>query len=175
MLAVSLPPAYTFPMARVTACDVPQGSLLAGFGEAGDYRDCFCRVVPGAVSLSDHIERFYCSMAFRPERLVLGLLGRGASNEDARALARGDTDRIAVWKVVERRDTQILLHSAGTGTASWLAVEVLGDPSSSSAAVGQTARSRLFFGSWVGNLGQSGWRFLLHPHQWYSRVLLAGC
>ena len=65
-------------MAMVTACEVPEGSLLAAYGGAEDYRDCFCREVAGDVSLADFIEHFYCSMAFRPERIILGLLGRGA-------------------------------------------------------------------------------------------------
>ena len=206
-------PVYDWRMARVIACDVPAGSLLAGFGGPDDYRDCFCREVAGAVSLAAFIERFYCSAAFRPERIVLGLIGRGASNADARALARGETDRIAVWEVIERRSAtsgpqgrsrsrrrrrpqatckparsdategrvseesprgrmappaseaqqtdEILLLSKSTGTASWLAVEPLDD-----------GRTKLLFGSWVGNLGQSGWRFMGMPHQFYSWVLL---
>jgi hypothetical protein len=161
-------------MPRVTACAVPEGSLLAEFGGPQDYRDCFAREVPGTVTLEAYIERFYCSMAFRPERLVLGLLGRGASNADAKALARGEADGIAVWKVVARRQREILLESKGTGTASWLAVESLGDASSSSAAIGQTTTTRLRFGSWVGSLDQSAWRFMALPHVLYSRVLLGG-
>lgn len=94
-------------MGKVVACDVPQGSLLAGFGGPGDYRDCFCREVAGIVSLEQFITRFYCSAAFRPERWILGLLGHGATNAEARALARGETDRMAVWQVVERRDKQM--------------------------------------------------------------------
>ncbi len=155
-------PIYALPMARVTACDVPEGSLLAGYGRPGDYRDCFCREVPGAVSLAEFIERFYCSIAFRPERLVLGLMGRGASNADARELARGETDRIAVWQGIERRDTQILLESKGTGTASWLAVEPLGD------------RTRLLFGTWVGKPERPIMLALHRLHRLYSRVLLGG-
>lgn len=147
-------------MALVTACEVPPDSLLAGFGGPEDYRDCFCRTVPGAVDLATLIERFYCSPAFRPERVVLGLIGRGASNADALALARGETDRIAVWQVVARREGQILLESRDTGTASWLAVEPL------------ARQTRLRFGTWVGNLGQSMWRAMERPHRWYSRLLL---
>ena len=93
---------------------------------------------------------------------MLGLIGRGASNTDARALARGETDRFAVWEVVERSPTEILLHSKDTGTASWLAVEAGADATT------------LYFGSWVGNLGQSGWRFMQQAHVMYSRVLLGG-
>ncbi len=207
-------------MAGITACEVPEGSLLAGFGGPEDYRDCFCREVSGTVSLPEFIERFYCSMAFRPERVVLGLMGRGASDADARTLARGETDRFGVWEVVERRSAhlsglvaehgerpasrkggveaegadgrrpparppagpegrgdrsadalrttktqtdEILLLSKGTGTASWLSVEPL------------EGKTRLLFGSWVGNLEQSGWRFMAKPHQIYSRMLLGGC
>ena len=156
-------------MATVTASPVPEDSLLAAFGGPGDYRDCFTRDVAGDVSLSEFIERFYCSAAFRPERMVLGLLGRGASNADAKAVARGETDEFCVWKVTERRETEALLDSKRTGTASWFAVEPL---PSSSAAVGQ--QTRLYFGSWVGNLDQSGWKAMLQPHVWYSRFLLGG-
>lgn len=150
-------------MGKVREIDVPQGSLLARFGGPDDYRDAFCREVAGVVSLEEFVERFYCSTAFRPERIVLGLLGRGASNADAQRLARGEADRFAVWQVVERGENQILLHSPDTGTASWLAAEPC--PSG----------TRLLFGSWVGCLGQSAWRFMLRPHVWYSRVLLGGC
>lgn len=160
-------------MRKVREVEVPQDSLLAHFGGPLDYRDAFCREVTGAVSLEQFIERFYCSMAFRPERVVLGLLGRGASDADARALARGEADGIAVWQVVERCETEVLLESPDTGTASWLAVEAV--PTSSSAAVGKksTAGTRLLFGSWVGSLNDSGWRFMLHPHVLYSRMLLS--
>jgi hypothetical protein len=159
-------------MAGVTACDVPEGSLLAAFGGPQDYRDCFAREVAGTVTLEEFIERFYCSMAFRPERMVLGLIGRGASNADAQALARRQADAIAVWKVVERREDEILLESRGTGTASWLAVEPL--PAGPAATGQKIPRTRLLFGSWVGNLEQSGWRVMRRPHQWYSRFLLGG-
>ena len=159
-------------MGSVRQVEVPPDSLLARYGSAQDYRDCFAREVAGNVTLEQFIERFYCSASFRPERVVLGLIGRGASNADARALARGETDSFAVWEVVERSDLpsgseavgherpEILLHSKDTGTASWLAVEAGADATT------------LYFGSWVGNLGQSGWRFMQQAHVMYSRVLL---
>ncbi len=92
-------------MAKVNACDVPEGSLLAEFGGPDDYRDCFACAVPGEVTLAAFIERFYCSMAFRPERLALGLIGRGASNADAAKLARGEAQTFAAWNVVDRWET----------------------------------------------------------------------
>lgn len=147
-------------MASVSAHAVLEGSLLAEFGGPGDYRDCFARDVPGEVSLADFIERFYCSMAFLPERAVLGLIGGHSSSSDARAVARGEADRFGAWEVVARRDREALLNSKGTGTASWFAVEPLDHG------------TRLLFGSWVGNLDQSGWKAMLRPHVWYSRFLL---
>ena len=148
-------------MSKVSAIPIPPSSLLAGFGGEHDYRDCFVREVPGEVPLSDLIERFYCSRAFRPERVVLGLIGKGATNEDARALARGEADGIALWSVVERRENEILLTAGITNTASWLAVEQ------------GEGTTRLLFGSWVRKLDQSGWRFMRAAHDWYSRALLS--
>ena len=191
-------------MVKITSCEVPEGSLLAQFGGPQDYRDCFSREVPGVVTLAQYIERFYSSMAFGPERMVLGLIGRAkgwdASSDAIRALARGDADRFGAWEVIERRSglvaehgerpasrkgdrapagpegrgdrsadalrntktqpDQILLLSKDTNTASWLSVMPLD---------GQT---RLYFGSWVGGIERSGWRVMLAPHVWYSRLLL---
>ena len=80
--------------------------------------------------------------------------------ETARSNAR--VDRIALWNVIERRDHEILLEAPSTGTASWLSVEP------------HEGTTRLLFGSWVRELDQSGWRFMQHAHEWYSRVLLGG-
>ncbi|MEO1221338.1 MAG: hypothetical protein AAFY42_08310 [Pseudomonadota bacterium] len=147
-------------MTSVTAIDVPAGSLLAQFGKEGDYRDCFVRDVRGEVSLETYIERFYHSRAFLPERLILKALGKPASSADATAFARGETHRFGVWKLVERAETEMLALSKDTNTASWFSVET--------GAQG----TRLYFGSWVGSIGESGWKALLKPHVWYSRELL---
>ncbi|MFL0354898.1 hypothetical protein ACI5KX_00345 [Erythrobacter sp. GH1-10] len=160
---------------RVTACAVPEGSLLAEYGTPKDYRDCFERIVPGEVTLPEFIERFYCSAAFLPERVVLAALGTPARSADARALAQGEAESFGAWKLVERREArssseagaqtrdEALLLSKETNTASWFAVEPVGD--------GETS---LRFGSWVGNLNESSWRFMEQPHVWYSRWLQGG-
>ena len=147
-------------MVSITAIDVPEGSLLAQFGQESDYRDCFARDVPGQVSLETYIERFYCSRAFLPERLILKALGTPASSADATAFARGKTDRFGAWRLVERAETEMLALSKDTNTASWFSVET--------GAQG----TRLYFGSWVGSIGESGWKAMLKPHVWYSRELL---
>ena len=101
-------------MTTVTACEVPEGSLLAQYGGPGDYRDCFVRVVPGEVSLEAYIKRFYSSMAFAPERMILSLIGRSkgwnASADAIRALARGEADRFGAWEVIERRSGLVAEH-----------------------------------------------------------------
>lgn len=149
-------------MSQVRQIDVPPDSLLAQFGDETSYRDCFARNVPGIVTLPQLIERFYGSVVFAPERAVLGLLGKPVSSAAAENLASGTAECFGVWKVVGRRQDQILLESKGTGTASWLSVQRGKD------------ETRLLFGSWVGNIGQSGWRALLKAHLWYSRALLGG-
>jgi len=150
-------------MAEIIVCDVPTDSLLAGFGSADNYRDCFARNVPDEVGLSEFIERFYCSMAFRPERLLLSLIRRGANNADARALARGEVDRFAAWNVIERREHEILLQDFTGATASWLSTQAMTD-----------GKSRLLFGSWVKKPERPITRTLMPFHVFYSRVLLGG-
>ena len=159
-------------MSAVIDCHVPEGSLLATFGGPADYRDCFYRDVMGAVALPDFIERFYCSGAFLPERMILRAIAGPSTRADARAFARGETDRFGAWKLVERTDlsscsaavgrknAEALFHSKDTGTASWFAVEP------------QEQGTRLLFGSWVGGIGDSGWKSMLRAHVWYSRFLL---
>ncbi|WP_299196288.1 hypothetical protein [uncultured Erythrobacter sp.] len=149
-------------MAKIEAIPVPPGSLLAGFGPPQSYRDCFSREVPGSVPLEQFIERFYCSWTFRPERLALGLIGRGASNADARAVASGEAQSFAAWTVIERREGEILLQDFQGATASWLSV-VPGEGSTT-----------LLFGSWVGKPDRGVVKVLMPFHRWYSRVLLGG-
>ncbi|KWV91627.1 hypothetical protein [Erythrobacter sp. YT30] len=149
-------------MSKTAAIPIPRDSLLAGFGDAGDYRDCFYRDVPGTVSLSQFIEGFYCSATFLPERIILKLIAGPSSRADARAIATGEAESFGAWRVFERRESEALFHSKGSGTASWFAVKPSGD------------HTRLLFGSWVGGIEQSGWRSLLQAHVWYSRVLLGG-
>ena len=65
-------------MSTVEAAPLPSDSLLAKHAGPEDYTDCFVRTVPGEISLSEYITRFYSSWAFLPERKVLSLIGRGA-------------------------------------------------------------------------------------------------
>ena len=151
-------------MPGVSETRVPEGSLLARYGGPDDYRDCFCREVPHpeghAITLPDFIERFYRSAAFLPERMILSVIAGPSSSADARAFARGETDRFGAWQLVERNESEALFLSKDTNTASWFCVQP-----------GERT-TRLLFGSWVGGINKSGWRAMLYAHVWYSRVLL---
>ncbi len=105
-------------MSKVSAAIVPPDSLLAKHAGPDDYTDCFVRTVPGTVSLSEYITRFYSSWAFLPERKLLGLIGRGANHADIAALAKGRTESFAAWDLVERTDVGRLspnCHSRESG------------------------------------------------------------
>ncbi|MEM1196356.1 MAG: hypothetical protein AAGH57_09660 [Pseudomonadota bacterium] len=155
-------------MSKIESVPVPSASLLAEFGPPGAYRDCYAREVPSvgeAASLEAFVTRFYCSAAFRPERIVLGLAGHRSTNADAAALARGDADTFAMWRVIERREDELLLQDKRGATASWFSVR-------DSAAAGQT--TTLLFGSWVGQPDRPLVKALIPFHRWYSRWLLGG-
>lgn len=179
---------------KVASVTVPSGSLLAQFTPPeldpnAAYRDCFSRIVPGAITMESYIERFYSSAAFRPERWALSLIGKGASNEDAKALARGEADSFAAWNVVEHQRAevsdletehkiktqaklyshpQLLMRDFQGRTASWLSVRPCVDQETGKVA------TELLFGSWVGVPEGLLFKMLTPIHRWYSRVLLAG-
>lgn len=149
-------------MSGVTQCDVPAGSFLSFYGGPMDYRDCYCRDLPGEVTLSMFVETFYTSAAFLPERMALKLLTGGASSAHARAMARGITDKFGAWHVVERDYDEILLEARNTMTASWFGAEPM------------NGGTRIYFGSWVGQPERRLVKALMPFHRWYSRWLLRG-
>ncbi len=195
-------------MATIYAIPVPDGSLLAEFGpppgvQSEPYRDCFMRRESGAVSLEQLIERFYCSWAFRPERIALGLIGRGASSEDARKLARGEVESFAAWTVIERRHANVLVAEHGpagsaratarpqaregrgdrapdgvrkTNTHNEILLQDFQGATASWLSVRPSANggTELLFGSWVGKPDRGVVKALMPFHRWYSRVLLGG-
>jgi hypothetical protein len=150
-------------MPAIGARPLPPDSLLARHARPGDHTDCYACEVPGTVPLAALVEAFYCSRGFLPERLLLYLIGRGASPADARRLARGESEDFAAWRVEARAPDQVLLQDFQGRTRSWLAVEALDE-----------GGTRLCFGSgvmWRGR-GDAPFRALLGFHAAYSRVLL---
>lgn len=162
-------------MPRITALPLPPDSLLARHMIAGDYGDCFVAEVAGTVTLQRFIAAFYSSGTFTPERVFLGLIGRGADAWDIAALAEGHSTRFAAWTVEAREGDEILLRDFMGETRSWLKVEPHPDGTA----------TRLLFGSGVGRskgdgkskgspIGRAIFAALTPLHRLYARALLAG-
>ena len=149
-------------MSAIAPAPLPAISLLARHRGPECYRDAFCAHVPRAVSLSEFIAAFYSSPAFTPERMLLHLIGKGASRGDITALADGQSENFAAWSVEAREDHAILLRDFQDRTCSWLCVEPVENG------------ARLWFGSGVRKPQGLVFRALMGFHRAYSRVLLAG-
>ena len=151
---------------------LPDRSFLAAYDEiAGAYTDSFVAEIDGDVSLADFISAFMTTPLFRLERLALRLLGgHRPSDSDVRALADGRRDRLALWRVEERGQTQLLLEVMGKPLRSWFMV-----------APGEAGRTRRWFGSALLPVtGRAGGEkrlpllsnSLIGPHRLYARLLL---
>ena len=158
---------------KVEACSLPDSALLARYRDlAGAYTDCFTAPVGRVMSSAEYVEAFYTTGSFKCERFVLFLIGRGCTDAEARALARGEADKFAAWTVEGRAEGQLLVCDFAKLTRSWLMVGPRRD--------GQ-AGTQLYFGSAVvpgakdsaGN-PRPGFAFrLLQPvHAFYARALL---
>lgn len=145
--------------------------MLRRYVDAGAYTDCYATDIATRVSFAAYVEAFYVGAAFRPERLVLGLIGKSSNDADARRLARGEAEMFSAWNVEARAADQLLLCDFQNRTRSWLMT-----------AAREGGGTRLFFGSAVvpvgvgSGAGRLGFPFdaLLEFHQLYSRVLLGG-
>ena len=155
---------------RVVEADPPAGALLDRYRGGGGYTDCFVAVVPDRVTQTAYIEAFYTTALFKLERLVLALLvSRPSTDDEARRLAAGETDRFAAWTVEAREADQILLCDFMGSTRSWLMS--VADPAAPSPT------TRLYFGSAIvprkGAAGLGvGFRAMVPFHRLYARALL---
>ena len=109
----------------ITDATAPAASLLCSLaGRAAGLCGCLLADLPGpAVELGTFVEAFYTTRLFKLERLVLRLAGLGSSDADARALARGERERFAAWRVLTRREPELLLIDVNGRTCSWFQVE----------------------------------------------------
>jgi hypothetical protein len=150
----------------VTEASLPETALLQSYRERpGCYTDCFVADLPGQLSFADYVGAFYTTWLFKLERAILRVtVRRPSTDEGARALAQGQTDRFAAWDVEGREDNQLLLCDLAAKTRSWLMVEPT------------PAGTRLYFGSAVVPDGNGKLGFLVHAlmgfHKAYSRALL---
>jgi hypothetical protein len=150
---------------------LPPDSLLARLAqERGAYADAYTLRLPRAVTLAEFVEAFYTTRLFKIERGLIALFGRPSSDAMARAVARGEGQRLAVWTVEARRPGELLMHEDSGATRSWFKAEA--------SAAGTT----LWFGSAVvprrrGPGGEPRFNGIFHAllgfHRWYSRALLS--
>ncbi len=146
---------------RLTKVPLPDHALLQRYARRDDcYTDCFVAPV-AAVDLAACITAFYTTPLFRAERLILGIVGHGSTDADVAALAAGQADRYAAWRVEDRTADQILLCDVAGRTRSWLMHEP----------------GQFYFGSAVTPPAPNqslGWLFttLLPFHKVYSQGLL---
>jgi len=154
---------------RIGPCPLPAGALLGRYRDGGAYTDCYGVTVPGDVAHARFVAAFYTTWLFKLERAVLALIGKPATDAQAGALANGEADTFAAWRVEARADDQLLLCDYRGRTRSWLMRE---------AVAGGT---RLYFGSAVvpvvdartGEARMGGaFSALLGFHRLYSRSLL---
>lgn len=151
---------------------VPPDSLLDRLARShGAFADAYALRLPRQVPLADFVEAFYTTPLFKVERALIRLIGKPSSDAMARAVARGEGERIAVWTVQARTADELLMHEDSGATRSWFKAESLAD-----------GGTRLWFGSAVvprrrGAGGEPRFSGVFHAllgfHRAYSRALLA--
>lgn len=157
---------------RPTDSPVPPDSLLGRLAQSrGAFADAYALQLPRGVPLAEFVEAFYTTRLFKLERALIRLLGKPSSDTMARAVARGEGERIAVWTVEARTPDELLMHEDSGATRSWFRAEAQPD-----------GGTRLWFGSAVvprrrGPGGEPRFSAVFHAllgfHRWYSRALLA--
>jgi hypothetical protein len=159
----------------IRRCELPVRALHKRYQSEGSYADCYTTVVRGAVSQSQFVEAFYTTPLFKLERLILlVLLGKVSTDEEARRLAAGQSDKFAAWTVEARAEDQLLMCDFMSSTRSCLMTE-------REERDGDVV-TRLYFGSVVvrkadqetgkRKMGLS-FKIMLPFHKVYSRGLLA--
>ncbi len=150
----------------IEAVALPSDAQLGRYEGLGGYTDCFVATVAGRFTQADYIEAFYTTALFKLERLALALLvARPSTDDEARRLATGETDRFAAWTVEARAENQILLCDFQGASRSWLM------------SVATEGATTLHFGTALvprrktGDLGP-GFRIMVPFHRLYARALL---
>ena len=161
-------------MSTVRPHPLPAHALLTRYWDNGAYADCFVADVAPGISHADYVTAFYTSWLFKLERLVLlCLVAKPSTDQQAGELARGERKRFAAWSVEAREPDQLLVCDYQGKTRSWLMCEA--------AIEDGNAVTRLYFGTAVvpvidGNTGRQTLSFLFRAllpfHKRYARALL---
>jgi hypothetical protein len=158
----------------IQRCGPPTNALHQRYVAEGAYVDCYTTVIRGDVAHAIFVEKFYTTVLFKLERLILFvLLAKRSTDEQARRLAIGETNVFSAWTVESRAENQLLMCDYLSRTRSWFMVALEdweGD-----------LVTRLYFGSVIvptinkqtgkRDLGFA-FKVLLPFHKIYSRALL---
>ena len=160
-------------LSKVNLIDLPTDSLLKKYEIEGYYTDCYSVSVDVSVTFEEYIQEFYSTPIFKIERFILKVFaGYPSTDENAKQLAKSETDIFAAWVLEERTATQLLMCDASKRTRSWFMIDN---------ADGLGHVTRLFFGSAViprknSKTGKTELGFifnlLLGFHKIYSKLLL---
>lgn len=146
---------------RVHRRPLPDHALLSKFARGGAYADCYVTALPLEVTHAEYVEAFYTSWLFKLERVILaGWVGKPSTDEEARALSRGERDTFAAWSQESRAGNQLVMLDFMSATCSWLMIEA------------RPAETLLYFGTGVMRR-TLGFRLLMPFHRIYARSLLA--
>ena len=154
----------------IRQADLPPQALLASQARSNDHLDCFTADVPVSVSLADFVAAFYTTWLFKLERVVLGMAGHPSTDHQALALANGERQDFAFWRMEAREGQQLLMRDLSGATCSWLMVKPM------------ASGTLLYFGSGVRARQRPGhnperlawsYRALMGLHLLYARALLA--
>ena len=152
----------------IRAGDLPPSALHRKYVGTGAHADCYFTEIGRSVSHAEYIEAFYTTWVFKLERIILRLVAKPSTDEQARRLAHGELDAFAAWIVEARAPNQLLLCDYVRRTRSWLMIEPI------------PGGTRLYFGTVVvpeknaaGELELgSPYTALMGFHRLYSKVLL---
>lgn len=101
------------------------------------YTDSYCTDLPFPISFREYLLAFYTTPLFKLERLILLLVRKPSTDEEARHLAEENRASFAAWTVEAREENQILMCDFMSRTRSWLMTVPSGNG------------TRLYFGSVV--------------------------
>ncbi len=160
-------------MYKVLSKELPAIALSKDYEAKGSYVDCFYLDVPAKITFEEYVEAFYTTPLFKLERKILALVVRKPStDEQAKALAKGERTQFSSWNEEARGENQILMSDFMNKTRSWLMVEDLSEANQ--------PKTRLYFGSVVvppqTKEGPGSFGFLFRAttglHVFYSKALL---
>ena len=151
---------------KISKQALPDQALLQVYATRSDcFADCYTSTLKRPINLEAYVTAFYGTRLFRTERVILGAAGFPSTDTNLAALAKGQSDRFAAWRVEALEADQILMCDRSGRTRSWLMIQPEG------------AGTRLFFGSAVVPKEEGEelgflFRALLGFHKLYSRALL---